>query len=90
VSYRYIGRLGPGKQGTTEYSYPGPTVASGVKTLASFFNYIPMAGTIQVIFNGLRLEDENWSVVGRDLTLNLDTTPYALEAGDVISAYYSY
>lgn len=94
VGYRYIGTKGLGGAGvnikTDQLTYSGANVTSGNAVLTNFFQKTPQAGTIDVMINGVRLENDVWSVSDTTLTLNFDNIPYDLESGDVISAQYGF
>jgi hypothetical protein len=94
VGHRYIGATGLGGAGVnmrdTAVEYAGNSVATGTYTLNNFFEYAPQAGTITVEVNGQRIESNQYTVSGRNLVLDLDTLPYDLDPGDVVSARYAF
>lgn len=94
VGHRYIGATGLGGAGVnlrdTAVEYSGNTVTEGTYTFTNFFEYAPQLNSITVEVNGQRIEANQFSVSGKDLVLNLDTIPYDLEAGDVVSTRYAF
>jgi hypothetical protein len=94
VGYQYIGATGLGGAGAPvqvdQFSYAGSTVTSGTATLAGFFTYAPQSSSIDVMMNGIRIDNNAWSASGQDLIINVTNLPYDLEATDVISASYAY
>lgn len=94
VAHRYIGKTGLGGAGVniTEsvQTYEGNDVTSGSYTFLNFFAHEPQAGTVTVEFNGQRMETNQWSVNGRNLDVIVDQLPFALEAGDIVSARYAW
>lgn len=96
VAHRYIGGKGLGGGGVNiadkqvVISGLSADVTSGTYDLTNFFAKTPQTGSITVEFNGVRLNDTDWSVVGTTLRLNFGVIPYALENGDTISAQYAW
>ena len=78
------------KVANDEWEYSGATVATGTVTLAAFFAHAPLAGSVAVTFNGLRLKTANFSVSGMDLILDIDAIGYSVETTDVVAASYEY
>jgi hypothetical protein len=73
-----------------QYNHSGATITTGAYTIHGFFEQSPIQSTVDVTFNGLRLDQADWSTAGTDITLNIDSLSYSLEASDVISATYRY
>lgn len=59
-------------------------------TVTGFFSNTPLAGSISVFFNGLRLKNSGWSVSGMDLTLVDSVNGYTTDIGDELAAIYQY
>jgi len=94
VGHRYIGATGLTGAGVnlrdTAVEYSGNQMTSGTYSFINFFEFAPQASTITVEVNGQRIESSQYSVSGRDLVLNLDTLPYDLDPGDIVSARYEF
>jgi hypothetical protein len=94
VGHRYIGGKGLGGGGVNvkddQVVYEGEAVESGNYTFTNFFAYVPQADTVTVYFNGVRLNDTDFSTTSKNLVINMDNLPYDLEAGDCISARYAW
>jgi hypothetical protein len=94
VGHRYVGATGLGGAGVnirdTSVEYAGNTVTSGPHVFSNFFEYTPQLNSVTVEVNGQRIEPSQYSVSGRNLTLDLDTLPYDLDAGDIVSARYGF
>jgi hypothetical protein len=94
VGHRYIGATGIGGAGVnlrdTAVEYEGNLLSEGTYSFINFFEFAPQAGTITIEVNGQRIESSQYSVSGRNLVLNLDTLPYDLEAGDIVSGRYAF
>jgi hypothetical protein len=63
---------------------------SANQTFTGFFSNTPIAGSISVFFNGLRLRDSGWSVAGLNLSLVDSVNGYTTDVNDVIAAIYQY
>ena len=60
-------------------------------TFTDFFTQTPTTNAgVVIMFNGLRLNDADYSISNRDLTLNLSVMGYALEPSDIIAASYAH
>jgi hypothetical protein len=96
VGHRYVGGKGLGGAGVNVkddqviISGLGSPVTNGQHTLTNFFAHIPQNDTVTVSFNGMRLNDDQYSVGGLNLVLEMDNIPYDLENDDVISARYAW
>ena len=94
VGHRYIGTTGLGGAGVnlrdTAVEYTGNTVSTGTYDFINFFEFAPQASTITVEINGQRIESSQYAITGKNLTINLATLPYPLEAGDIASARYGF
>lgn len=94
VGHRYIGATGLGGAGVNlrdhAVTYGGVSMTTGTYTFTNFFEYAPQLNSITVEINGQRIEDTQYSVTGKDLVIVLDTLPYALDAGDIVSARYAF
>lgn len=94
VGHRYIGATGLGGAGVnlrdTAVEYTGNSLPDGNYTFNNFFEFTPQLNSITVEVNGQRIEVGQYSVAGRNLVLNLDTLPYDLDPGDVVSARYAF
>jgi len=59
--------------------------------MTGFFSHTPLAGSVIVFFNGLRLQNTGWSIsAGTTLTLADSVNGYSTDANDQITANYSY
>ena len=94
VGHRYIGATGIGGAGVnlrdTAVEYAGNSIATGTYTFNNFFEFPPQLNSITVEVNGQRIESTQYSVSGRNLVLDLDTLPYDLDPGDVVSGRYAF
>lgn len=91
VTKGYVETVTITETGDDDLAYSGATVSTGLTTLTDFFANAPLANTVAVFFNGLKLpKDVISSITGRNLILDVDLVGYPLEAGDVISASYEY
>jgi len=94
VAYQYIGTTGLGGAGANIYvdqtTYSGSTINTGTATLSAFFTHSPQANSIDVMFNGVRIDNSAWSNSTTSLILNVTNLPYPLESTDVLSATYAY
>ena len=94
VGHRYIGATGLGGAGVnlrdTAVEYTGNSMTTGIYSFLNFFEFAPQLNSITVEVNGQRIEASQYSVAGRNLNLNLDTLPYDLDPGDVVSARYAF
>lgn len=59
-------------------------------TIPGFFSNAPIAGSVIVFFNGLRLRASGYTVSGVDLTLVDSVNGYTTDISDVISSEYQY
>lgn len=94
VGHRYIGATGLTGAGVnlrdTAVEYSGNSLTTGTYTFVNFFEYAPQLNSITVEVNGQRIESTQYTVSGRNLVLNLDTLPYDLDPGDIVSARYAF
>lgn len=94
VGHRYVGATGLGGAGVnlrdTAVEYSGNTVTTGTYTFTNIFEYAPQMNSLAVEVNGQRLESGQFTVTGKDLVLNVDSMPYALDSGDVVSVRYAF
>lgn len=94
VGHRYIGGKGIGGGGVNvkddQVIYSGSSVTSGTYSFVDFFAYTPQADTVTVYFNGMRMDDSEFSTSGKDLVLNLDSMAFDLDDGDIVSARYAW
>jgi hypothetical protein len=59
-------------------------------TITGFFSNTPIAASVIIFFNGLRLQDNGYTISGLDLTLVDSVNGYSAETSDQITANYQY
>jgi hypothetical protein len=74
--------------GSDEFIIVTPTAN---QVMTNFFSHTPLAGSVVVFFNGLRLQNTGWSIsAGTTLTLADSVNGYSTDANDQITANYSF
>jgi len=59
-------------------------------TITGFFSHTPIAASIIIFFNGLRLQNTGWTISGTSLSLVDSVNGYTTDVGDQITANYQF